>query len=154
MSDDFTQAFEHLWVALRARWCDSHDLDGALAFTHDQVKIPFFHRIVQGNCAEVDRLIDDALSLYREKDYDCIFTLSPLARPTALGQRLQPRGFTAGSTDGVDLPYYRRYRIDKKEFDADENVKYFRYQMARARARTRLGDSNISRAAAAPSLLI
>ena len=97
MSDDFTQAFERLWVALRARWCDSHDLDGALAFTHDQVKIPFFHRIVQVHCAKVDRLIDDALSLYREKDYDCIFTLSPLDRPTDLGQRLQQRGFTAGS---------------------------------------------------------
>ena len=52
--------------------------------------------------------------------------------PAATADGLQALGFTAGSTDGADLPYYRRYRIDKKEFDADENVKYFRYQMARA----------------------
>ncbi|KAH8051728.1 hydrolase [Aureococcus anophagefferens] len=38
----------------------------------------------------------------------------------------------ACSDDGVDLPYFTKYRIDKKEFDADENVKYFRYQRKRA----------------------
>ena len=46
MVDDLTRAFEKLWIALRACWCDSHDLNGTLAFTQDQVKIPFFHRIV------------------------------------------------------------------------------------------------------------
>ena len=54
--------------------------------------------------------------------------------PASTADGLKALGFTAGSTDGVDLPYYRRYRIDKKEFDADENVKYFRYQIARAKA--------------------
>ena len=88
MVDDLTRAFEKLWIALRARWCDSHDLNGALAFTQDQIKIPFFHRIVQVNCADVDRLIDDALSLCRDKDFDCIFSLSPLNSPADLGQRL------------------------------------------------------------------
>ena len=51
---------------------------------------------------------------------------------TSVATRLKALGFTACSDDGVDLPYFTKYRIDKKEFDADENVKYFRYQRKRA----------------------
>ena len=51
---------------------------------------------------------------------------------TPVATRLRGLGFTACSDDGVDLPYFTKYRIDKKEFDADENVKYFRYQHKRA----------------------
>ena len=51
---------------------------------------------------------------------------------TSVATRLRALGFTACSDDGVDLPYFTKYRIDKKEFDADENVKYFRYQRKRA----------------------
>lgn len=96
MTDDFTRVFEHLWIALRARWCDRQDLGGALAFSHNHVKIPFFHRIVRVDCDNVDRLVDDALLFYRAKSFDCIFTLSPADHPTDLGQALLQRGFTEG----------------------------------------------------------
>ncbi|MDP6700553.1 MAG: hypothetical protein QGH25_12960, partial [Candidatus Latescibacteria bacterium] len=98
MADVFTQAFEKLWIALRARWCDSHDLGGALAFTHDRAKTAFFHRVVQVDVPadQVDRLIDDALRLFREKDFECAFTLSPLDRPANLAERLEQRGFRLG----------------------------------------------------------
>lgn len=101
MVADLTRAFEKLWIALRARLCDSHDLNDALVFTQDQIKIPFLYRVIQINCADVDRLIDDTLSLYRDKDFDCIFTLSSLDYPADLGQRLQQRGFTAGALASI-----------------------------------------------------
>jgi len=69
MSDEFVTAFEKLWIAFRPRWCDSHNLDGALAFSHEIMKIPLFHRIVQVN-------VDDSLHLFREKGFDCAFTPS------------------------------------------------------------------------------
>ena len=98
MPDEMMNAFEKLWVALRASWCDNHDLDGALAFSHDRAAMDFFHRIVQINVddTQVDRLIDDAIRLFQEKQYDCMFTLSPLDRPVDLGERLERRGFKEG----------------------------------------------------------
>ena len=98
MSDELMSTFEKLWVALRAAWCDNHDLNGALAFSHDRAAMDFFHRIVQVHVddAQVDRLIDDAIRLFQEKKYDCMFTLSPLDRPTGFGDRLKRRGFTEG----------------------------------------------------------
>ncbi len=95
MTDDFTRAFEELWVEFRARWCDSRDLGGARAFHHDEVKIPMLHRVVQASAAagETDRLIDAALRHFREKAFDCAFTLTPLDRPADLGDRLLRRGF-------------------------------------------------------------
>jgi len=45
----------------------------------------------------VDRLIDDAIRLFRDKSFDCVFTLSPLDRPAELGKRLTARGFTQGA---------------------------------------------------------
>lgn len=99
MSDEFVTAFEKLWIAFRAQWCNNHNLDGALAFSHERVKIPFFHRIVQVNVddSRVDGLIDDALHLFREKGFDCAFTLSQLDRPADLGKRLERRGFAQGA---------------------------------------------------------
>ena len=98
MPDELMITFEKLWVALRAQWCDNHDLDGALAFSHDHAAMDFFHRVVQVNVddPQVDRLIDDAIRLFQEKKYDCMFTLSPLDRPADLGERLERRDFTAG----------------------------------------------------------
>ena len=98
MPDELMTTFEKLWVVLRAAWCDNHDLDGALAFSHDRAAMDFFHRIVQVNVddAQVDRLIDDAIRLFQEKKYDCMFTLSPLDRPADLGEQLERRGFTEG----------------------------------------------------------
>ncbi len=98
MSDEFMTIFEKLWITLRARWCDNHDLGGALAFSHDRVKIPSFHRVVQVNVdeARVDGLIDDALHLFRDKNFDCAFTLSSLDRPADLGERLKQRCFEEG----------------------------------------------------------
>ena len=98
MSDKFTTTFEKLWIALRARWCDSHDLGGGLAFSHDRVKMVFFHRVVQVDVdeAQVDGLIDNALRLFRDKSFDCVFTLSPLDCPADLGERLEQRGFEHG----------------------------------------------------------
>ena len=70
MSDELMTTFEKLWVTLRASWCDNHDLDGALAFSHGRAAIDFFHHVVQVNVndAQVDRLIDDALHLFQEKN--------------------------------------------------------------------------------------
>lgn len=98
MSDEFMATFEKLWIALRARWCANHDLNGGLAFSNDQVKIAFFHRVVQVNVedARVDGLIDDALRLFRDQGFDCAFTLSPLDCPADLGERLEQRGFKRG----------------------------------------------------------
>ena len=52
--------------------------------------------------------------------------------PKVVAEELTDLGFTAAGSDGVDLPYFRRYRIDKKEFDASENNSYFDYQAERA----------------------
>ena len=54
--------------------------------------------------------------------------------PKVVAEELTDLGFTAAGSDGVDLPYFRRYRIDKKEFDASENNSYFDYQVQRAPA--------------------
>lgn len=40
--------------------------------------------------------------------------------------------FTAGSSDLQELPFYNRFRLDKHEFDEDENTRYFKYQLKRA----------------------
>jgi ribosomal protein S18 acetylase RimI-like enzyme len=95
MGDDFTQAFESAWCDLRARWCVRHDLGGAVAFTHPQVKIPMTHRVVQVGVelSEVDGLIDAALALFQRQRHDCAFTLSPLDRPANLAEHLTRRGF-------------------------------------------------------------
>ena len=99
MHNEFVSTFERLWVALRAKWCETHSLGGALAFTDDHLKIDFFHRVVQVNVddGEVDKLIDNALDLFRSKRFACAFTLSPLDRPTALAERLEQRGFERGT---------------------------------------------------------
>ena len=95
MRDDFITVFEKLWVEFRARWCASRDLGGARAFHHDGVKIPMLHRVVQVDAApgDADRLIDEALRHFRDKAFDCAFTLTPLDRPADLGERLLGRGF-------------------------------------------------------------
>ena len=97
MSSEFTVAFEKLWVSLRERWCNSHNLGGALAFSYD-LKMVFFHRVVQVDVenTRVDELIDDALHHFLQKDFDCVFTLSPLDRPNDFGKRLLRRGFKQG----------------------------------------------------------
>lgn len=53
--------------------------------------------------------------------------------PKHVVQRLLDLGFTAASSDYIELDYFRRFRVDKKEFDADENSVYFRFQARRAR---------------------
>ena len=100
MADEFMNTFERLWIDFRACWCDNHDLAGAQAFSHDLVKTVFFHRVVNVNVDEshVDRLIDNAIRLFRDKSFDCVFTLSPLDHPPDLGQRLTERGFTRGAS--------------------------------------------------------
>ena len=96
MPDRFTAIFEKLWVGFRARWCDSHDLGGATAFSHDDVKVPMLHRVVQIDVPEtgVDTLIDSALDYFREREFECAFTLSPPDRPSDLAERLERRGFS------------------------------------------------------------
>lgn len=95
MTDEFTTTFEKLWIAFRTRWCDRSDLGGALAFSHERVKIAMFHRVLQIDVGEnrVDGMIDDALRFFQEKQFDCAFTLSPLDHPTDLTSRLERRGF-------------------------------------------------------------
>ncbi|MCY3764771.1 MAG: GNAT family N-acetyltransferase [Gemmatimonadetes bacterium] len=95
MSDQFTKTFEKLWIGFRARWCDSHELGGATAFSHEELKVPMLHRVVQIDVpgAMVDTMIDSALDHFRERDFDCAFTLSPLDRPADLAERLKRRGF-------------------------------------------------------------
>ena len=99
MPDEFMNTFERLWIDFRACWCDNHDLAGAQTFSHDLVKIVFFHRVVNVNVDEsqVDQLIDNAIRLFRDKSFDCVFTISPLDHPPDLGQRLTERGFTRGA---------------------------------------------------------
>lgn len=53
--------------------------------------------------------------------------------PKDVASSLKELGFTAASSDYVDLDYFRRFRVDKKEFDADQNSLYFRFQSQRAR---------------------
>lgn len=95
MPDDFTRVFESVWIAFRSRWCERTALNGALAFSHDQIKITMFHRVLQVNVDEerVDGMIDDALAFFEEKGYVCAFTLSPLDRPADISRQLQDRGF-------------------------------------------------------------
>ena len=95
MSDTFTTTFEKLWIGFRARWCDSHDLGGATAFSHEDVRVPMLHRVVRIDVpdAMVDALIDRALEYFRDRDFECAFTLSPLDRPVDLAERLKSRGF-------------------------------------------------------------
>jgi len=99
MSNEFTSTFERLWITLRARWCDCHDLDGALALSRDGVDIEFFHRVVQVNVKEarLDELIDTALHHFQTRGLSCPFTLSPLDRPVDFPQRLLDRGFVHGT---------------------------------------------------------
>ena len=98
MHDEFMLTFENLWVTFRARWCNEHELDGALAFTHDRVKIDFFHRVVQVNVddSRMDELVADAIYLFQDKGLECAFTLSPLDHPAAFAKRLEHRGFFCG----------------------------------------------------------
>jgi hypothetical protein len=49
-----------------------------------------------------------------------------------VASELEELGFTAGSSDMVDLPFFDRFRLDKVEFDEDENTRYFKYQIKRA----------------------
>ena len=95
MTDEFTRTFENHWNEFRARWCDSTDLGGARAYSHDTVKAVMFHRVARVDVpeGEVDRLIDDTVRFFREKQYDCLFTLSPLDRPADMAERLRQRGF-------------------------------------------------------------
>ena len=96
MSDEFTTAFEKLWIAFRTRWCDRTDLNGAIAFTHDRVKIVMFHRVLQIDVQvnRVNGMIDDALHLFEQKAFSCAFTLSPLDNPSDFADHLEHRGFT------------------------------------------------------------
>ena len=95
MTDEFTRTFENHWNEFRARWCDSTDLGGARAYSHEQVKAVMFHRVARVDVPDegVDRLIDAAVRFFRRKEYDCLFTLSPLDRPADMAERLQRRGF-------------------------------------------------------------
>ena len=54
-----------------------------------------FHRVARVDvpAERVDGLIDDAVEFFREKEYDCLFTLSPLDRPADMAERLRQRGF-------------------------------------------------------------
>lgn len=52
--------------------------------------------------------------------------------PKPVAKTLVDLGFTAARSDHVELDYFRRFRIDKKEFDADQNTTYFAYQYKRA----------------------
>lgn len=109
MADDFTSTFEALWIDLRARWCDCHDLGGALALSHEEVKTEFFHRVVRVNVdvARVKGLIDDAIHHFQTKGFPCAFTLSPLDRPDSLADQLMQRGFVSGkqaSAMGCESP--------------------------------------------------
>jgi len=97
--DNFAATFEQAWLNQHLRWCDQHDLNGAIAFSHPWAKITYFHRVAKINvtASEVDCLIDDAIQLFNEKDFPCIFTVSPLDRPNDLPERLTARGFREGA---------------------------------------------------------
>ena len=43
--DNFQQTFEQAWLNQHLRWCDRHDLKGAVAFSHPWAKITYFHRV-------------------------------------------------------------------------------------------------------------
>ena len=96
MPDRFTSVFEKLWIGFRARWCNCHDLGGALALSNDHVRVPMLHRVVRIDVTEtgVDTMIDSALDYFRARDFECAFTLSPLDRPSDLAERLERRGFS------------------------------------------------------------
>ena len=51
--------------------------------------------------------------------------------PPYVVEEMAGLGFTAQSSDGQDLPYFKRYRIDKKEFSANQNKTYIDYLMQR-----------------------
>lgn len=95
MSQQLIHNFEKLWFSFRSRWCNHHDLRGAIAFSHDHIKIPFFHRVVNVHPpdTQVDRLIQDATDLFKKLRFDCTFTLSPLDRPENLTEHLCDHGF-------------------------------------------------------------
>ena len=145
MSDEFKEIFEKSWIDFRAQWCDNHDLAGARAFSHELEKIVFFHRVVNVSVepAQVDRLIDDAISLFRGKSFDCVFTLSPLDRPADLGERLLARGFTRGASASVMVhhpqatsPEFRSAAhvevSDESEYDSWEDVMCRGFNLPRA----------------------
>ena len=124
MSDPFTATFEKLWFGFRASWCDSHDLGGATAFSHEEVKVAMLHRVVQIRVpgTMVDTMIDRALAHFRERDFDCAFTLSPLDRPGDLAERLQGRGFSLESQAVAmlcdrDVRPFRSDSVEVEEFD-------------------------------------
>ncbi|MDE3000548.1 MAG: GNAT family N-acetyltransferase [Gemmatimonadota bacterium] len=124
MSDPFTATFERLWIGFRASWCDSHDLGGATAFSHEKIKVGMLHRVVQIDVpgAMADTVIDRALAHFRERDFECAFTLSPLDRPADLAERLKSRGFklelpaTAMRCDRGDQPVLTE-SIEVEELD-------------------------------------
>ncbi len=95
MSDEFVAAFEDTWFRQHARWSDSHDLNGAIAFSNERVRILFCQRAARVRVEESDagRLIDDAVRFFAGKDFDCTFTLSPLDRPANFAEHLLRRGF-------------------------------------------------------------
>lgn len=42
-------------------------------------------------------------------------------------QSMCDSGFTAQSSDGEELPYFRKFRVEKKEFDSKQNSQYTSY---------------------------
>jgi len=53
--------------------------------------------------------------------------------PSYTVEEMKDLGFTAQSSNGEDLPYFKRYRIDKKEFSSDQNKTYVGYLISRAK---------------------
>ena len=53
--------------------------------------------------------------------------------PSYTVEEMKDLGFTAQSSNGEDLPYFKRYRIDKKEFNSDQNKTYVGYLISRAK---------------------
>ena len=130
MSDQFTKTFEKLWIGFRSRWCDSHDLGGATAFSHRDVKVPMLHRVVQIDVPDtmVDALIDSALDYFRDRDFECAFTLSPLDRPADLAERLKRRGF-AFDLQAVAMLCNREVRPSVSESVEVEELDPDRYEV-------------------------
>ena len=114
MSDEYVSTFERLWVAFRAKWCQTHNLDGALAFTHDRVKIDFVHRVVQVEVddSRADGLIDDALHLFKAKRFACALTARPPCCSCQASRAAWIRARNAGL--GNDLRAVRRPIFDAK----------------------------------------
>ena len=98
MADEFISAFENAWFYQHTRWCQAYDLNGAMAYSHESAAIPFFHRVsrVKVDESDADRLIDDAIRFFDQRNFDCVFTLSPLDRPTNFAEHLRRRGFSEG----------------------------------------------------------